>query len=256
MSFWFKKKIGIAFGGGGTRGFAHLGAMKALLELGIEPTVFSGTSAGAIVAVLLASGKSPDEVFEVMKKHKMTDYAEMTIPNKGFFSLSKLNTMLKSEIEADYLEDLPSKVFVCTTELLSGKVHYFDKGPLSLMVQASASIPILFAPVEFEGGIYVDGGVLDNIPIAPLKQACDKTIAISINPIEKRNTVKNMMEVASRTFQLSVNNTIEYSKEIADFFIVPEGLHEFFMLDSSKAQDVFDLGYKAVQELKEDLRKF
>ena len=85
------KKIGFALGGGGTRGFAHLGVVKALKEKGIEADVYSGTSAGSIVASLLAFGKEPDEVMDLLKDLKLTEAATLKIPKNGFASLDKLD---------------------------------------------------------------------------------------------------------------------------------------------------------------------
>ncbi len=243
------KRYGIALGGGGSRGFAHLGVVKALHEKGIKPEVYSGTSAGSLAAVLLGSGKSPDEVFEIMRKHKMMDFAELSIPTKGFFTLAKLKKTLEKEIAFKNLEDLPLKVFVCATDLLKGEAHYFDKGPLGTLVQASASIPVLFAPVKIEDGFFVDGGVLDNVPIKPLQGLVDKIIAVNINPIEIRPKLGTMVDVATRSFQLSVNSTLNLSKNRVDYFIEPEGLHRYFMLDTSKAEEIFKLGYDCVMEM-------
>ncbi len=246
-------KIGIALGGGGARGFAHLGVIQALKEKGIEADVLSGTSAGSIVAVLLASGLSPEEVFSKMKSLGMMDYAEVGIPTKGLLKLSKLRKTLDEAIEVDRLEDLETPVFICATEIKEGKAHYFDQGPISTLVEASASIPVLFAPVEYEGGIYVDGGVLDNVPVTPLRDCCEKIIGISINPIEKRDDIGSLMDIAARTFQLGVNSTVNNCREWSDVFIEPEGLHEFFMLDPSKADEVFELGYNYTRKQDIDL---
>ncbi|TNE80635.1 MAG: patatin [Bacteroidetes bacterium] len=242
-------RYGIALGGGGSRGFAHLGVMQALHEKGIKPEVFSGTSAGALAAVLLGSGKEPQEVFEVMHKHKMIDFAELDMPGKGLFSLSKLKKTLEKEIEFKNLEDLPFKVFVCATDLLKGEASYFDKGPISTLVQASASIPVLFSPVKYEKGFYVDGGVLDNVPFKPLKGLVDKIIAVNINPIEVRDKLGTMVDVATRSFQLGVNSTLNLSRHRVDYFIEPEGLHRYFMLDTSKAEEIFKLGYESASKL-------
>ena len=84
------KKIGIALGGGGTRGFAHLGVLKALEEKGIKPDVISGTSAGAIIGSLIADGKTTEEAFKLMKENKLTDFAKINIPVTGFMSLENM----------------------------------------------------------------------------------------------------------------------------------------------------------------------
>ena len=121
-----KKKIGIALGGGGSRGFAHLGAIKALEEKGIYPDVFSGTSAGAIAASLLAAKKKPDEIFEFMKDIKLTDATNITLPINGFASLDNLREMLDEILEGKSFSDLEHKLFVCVSNLNTGGVEYLD----------------------------------------------------------------------------------------------------------------------------------
>jgi len=250
-----KKKydLGVAFGGGGTRAFAHLGVIKALEEKGITPDVYSGTSAGSIVAVLLASGMNSEEVFDKMKELGMMDYAEMALPKKGLMKLSKLKKQLDKTLKEKDLKELKTPVFICATEIKKGEAVYFNKGPLSKLVQASASIPVLFSPVEYDGGEYVDGGVLDNVPVRPLRACCKKIIGISINPIEPRDKLSSLIDIATRSFQLSVNSTVNNSREWADIFLEPDGLNKFFMLDPSKANAIFELGYEYAKKQDFDL---
>ncbi|MEM7297069.1 MAG: patatin-like phospholipase family protein, partial [Bacteroidota bacterium] len=111
MVFGFKKKkhkVGIALGGGGARGFAHLGVIKALNEKGIYPEIISGVSAGSIAGAFIASGRSPDEAFEIIKEYNFTGLSELKIPKTGFLSLDKLTSLLKKHIEIDQIENLPT----------------------------------------------------------------------------------------------------------------------------------------------------
>src|SRR5690606_4466484 len=94
-SLFFNKKVaphryGIALGGGGARGFAHLGVLKALEELGIKPDVITGVSAGAIAGSFIAGGFSPDEVFEIMKENRLGNFTSMQIPRDGLLNFDKL----------------------------------------------------------------------------------------------------------------------------------------------------------------------
>jgi NTE family protein len=248
------KKIGIALGGGGTRGFAHLGVLKALEEAGIKPNVFSGTSAGAIVGSLLAAGKESDEVFELMKKNKLTDFAKIKLPINGFMSLENMGKKLGKMLPGENFKDLKYPFFAAATNLYTGKIEYISEGNLVQAVQASSSIPIIFSPVEINGYLYVDGGLLDNVPIKPLEEKCDKIIAVEIMPIEEVKEVDKMSEVAERIFHISVKSLNEEKLKNCDLCVRVGGLEGYNILDSSHADEVYEIGYKHAKNL--DLEKF
>lgn len=154
---------------GGSRGFAHLGAIKALEERGIKPNVFSGTSAGSIVAALLAAQKkTPDEIMEIMKDKKISDASKITLPVHGFATLDKFGMELDEILRGKDFADLKHELYICASNLNTGKAEYINSGNGAKAVQASSSIPILFSPVEINGQLYVDGGLLDNVPGQPL----------------------------------------------------------------------------------------
>jgi NTE family protein len=256
MSPIFRKKkyeYGIALGGGGVRGFAHLGVLQALEEKGIKPDIISGTSAGAIAGVYIASGKSPFEVFELMKDHRLIDFVEVRLPKTGLLNLDKLRKSLAEHIKADDLKELPIPFYVCISDIINGHVEYFSEGPLVKLVQASASIPVLFAPVEIDGRIYSDGGLFDNVPVEPLKNQCRKIIAVNVSPINKTNKVKNLVQIASRTFHLSVNSTITGLKDNCDLIIEPPELEKFEILDAGKADEIYKVGYEYCKNMNIDL---
>ncbi|MCC3144620.1 patatin-like phospholipase family protein [Halanaerobium sp. Z-7514] len=244
-----KKKIGIVLAGGGARGFAHLGVLKALEEKGIRADLISAVSAGSIVGAFIAAGKKPEEIMEIMKENDFFDYAKVTLPINGLMSLDNLNKNLEEHLEAEKISELKIPLYIAASNLVTGKIKYFKEGDLSKIVQASSSIPVLFSPVEIEGDLYVDGGLLDNLPVEPLKDQSDLIIAINIMPIEKTRKLDNLVEIAVRTFQLSVNRDQEKIKNAVDLFIEPEGLEEYHILDTKHADKLFDLGYKHTRKM-------
>ena len=239
-----KHKVGIALSGGGARGFAHLGVLKALEEKGIKPDIISGTSAGAIAGVYIASGKSPDEVHEIIKKRKLIDFVQVRMPRTGLLNLEKLRNSLSEQISVNKIEDLELPFIVAVSDIVNGKIKYFDKGPLVKLVQASASIPVLFAPVEIDGLLYSDGGLFDNLPVKPLREITKKLIAVNVSPINKTDRLKNLIQIAARTFHLSVSSTITGIEEQCDLVIEPPELDKYEILDASKADEIFDIGYE------------
>ena len=171
-----KYKTGLVLSGGGTRGFAHLGVIAALNELGIQPDVISGVSAGAIVGAFIAAGKNPEEILEIFKRGWFFQYTQIHLPVYGLLKLDGLKELIDKEIEVKRIEDLQIPLHICISNLNKGRVEYRDKGPIGSTVLASSSIPVLFAPVKLGVFHYVDGGLMDNIPVEPVKDDCEQLI--------------------------------------------------------------------------------
>lgn len=244
-----KYKLGIALGGGAARGYAHLGVLQALKEKGIEADIYSGTSAGSVVGAFMAAGNDPETVFKLMKRDSFFDFAKMNLPTLGLMSLDKLGVHLKKHIPYDKLEDLPKPLIVTVSNLYSGKVRYLKKGSLVHAVQASSSIPVLFSPVKIEKELYVDGGVFDNLPYRPLTRICDKVIAVHICPVRPVNDLKNMIQIAARTFELSVNGNIREGQHKNRSIIAPIGIEQFDLLDTKNADKLFETAYTHTKKL-------
>ncbi|MEQ9468260.1 MAG: patatin-like phospholipase family protein [Ekhidna sp.] len=253
MSKSKKYKIGIALGGGGARGFAHLGVLQALEERGIKPDVISGVSAGAIAGAFIASGHSPKEAFDIIKEYRFTAISELNIPKTGLLSSAKMKSRMLKKIPIKKLEDLQIPLIVCVSNMLEGKPEYLTEGPLADIVQASASIPVLFSPVEINGKLYSDGGIFDNVPVKPLKKICKKVIGVSISPIQQIDSLNNLIQVTTRMFQLAVNPGNGALKRKCDIFIEPTELCNYDIMDTKHAQEIFDIGYDYVKKMEIEL---
>ncbi len=244
-----KYRIGLALGGGGARGFAHLGIIKALQEKGIQPDVISGVSAGALVGVFIAAGHKPDDVFDMMKENKFNNFAQLIVPNSGLLSLGKTGKLLEKHLAAKTFDDLKIPLFVAATNLLEGRIEYFNSGKLSAIIQASMSIPVLFSPVKIGKGLYADGGIMDNLPVEPLIGKCRRIIAVNISPLQKITRVHNLIDAATRAFHLSVNATIKGIEDKCDLFIEPAELSKYDLLNASHVDEMFEIGYEYTKKL-------
>jgi NTE family protein len=247
-----KYKTGIVLSGGGARGFAHLGVLKALNDAGIYPDVIAGTSAGALVGVLYADGYPPDEILKLMNASSSLHYVRPTVPREGLLQISGIERILKENLRAETFEDLKLPLYVTATDLNNGRAEYFSSGELLRPVIASASIPVLFKPVIIDKIHYVDGGVLDNMPIKPIEGQCDFIIGSFVNPIGYEKTVTSLVQIAERTFMLNMSKEIEYKTKKFDVFIAPPELKNYKILDPEKALEVFEIGYKATKSKLDD----
>ena len=206
-------------GGGGARGFAHLGVLEALNENGINLDIIAGTSAGSMVGAFIAAGKKPKDVLNLLKEKDLFGYSKIHWPKEGLFSLDGLGEVLRKEISINRIEHLKIPLIITVSNMNKGAVEYLEEGDLVDSILASGSIPFVFKPVEIDGYKYVDGGILDNLPVEPLLEKCDKVIAVSISPLEETDDLDNLLKISARTFQMSVNAQNKSFKKIAHFLL-------------------------------------
>lgn len=244
-----KYKTGLVLSGGGTRGFAHLGVIAALFEKGIKPDVISGTSAGAIAGAFIAAGKNPNEIRDILKTGSFFKYTKLQLPKDGLMKLDGLKELFHKEISVKNLEELEIPLFVTVSNLNSGAIEYRNTGLLDETVLASSSIPILFAPVHINGNLFVDGGLLDNIPIEPIKNDCEEIIVSNISPINPMNKIKNLIDIATRSFYMSVNSNMKQVRKYASVYIEPEGIDTYEILSRTHADELYELGFKSTMEI-------
>lgn len=247
-----KYKTGVVLSGGGARGFAHLGVLQALNDNGLFPDVISGTSAGALVGVLYADGYTPDEILKIMNTTNRLHYIRPTVPREGLLQISGIERILRENLRAKRFEDLKMPLFVTATDLNNGIATYFSTGELIKPVIASASIPVLFNPVIIEEIHYVDGGVMDNLPIKPIEGECSIIIGSSVNPVGYEKTVTSLVQIAERTFMLNMSKEVVEKAKKFDVFIAPPELKNYKILDPEKALEVFEIGYNATTVKLED----
>ncbi len=240
-----KYKTGLVLSGGGTRGFAHLGVIAALQELGIFPDVISGVSAGAIVGAFIAAGKSPEEVLDNFKGGWFFQYTKIHLPVDGLLKLDGIKEIIQKEIKSDKIEELKIPFYICVSNLNKGTVEYRNSGPLGETVLASSSIPVLFAPVSLGRDLYVDGGLMDNIPVEPIKNDCEQIIVSNISPINPKAKMKNLVQIATRTVYMSVNQKLDEVKKEADYYIEPSGIDKYDLFLRKHANELFELGYES-----------
>ena len=240
-----KYKTGLVLSGGGTRGFAHLGVIAALFDKGIKPDVISGTSAGAIAGAFIAAGKSPHQILETFKKGSFFNFTKLQIPRDGLMKLDGLKEIIQKEIQVKNIEELDIPFYLAISNLNTGTIEYRNTGLLGETVLASSSIPILFAPVKLDGNLFVDGGLLDNIPVEPIKHVCEQIIVSNISPINPIEKIKNLIEIATRTFYMSVNANMKEVRKYATIYIEPEGIDTYEVLSRTHADELYELGYNS-----------
>jgi NTE family protein len=241
-----KYKTGLCLSGGGIRGLAHLGTVKALNENGYTIDIIAGTSMGAIMGLFLADGYTPDEVQDLLKNAKRSTFIKRNITKGHLLSYDGLKVFLKQNIRANSFENLKIPLVVAATDINNGRIQYFSKGTVIDKVLASASIPIIFPPVHWNNTILVDGGLLENLPARAIREQTETIIGVNVNPrclgLEK-GTPKNMLQLAERAFHVAMYSNTDVDRSLCDIYIEHFDLNEYSLLDFRKMKKIVDVGY-------------
>jgi len=162
--------LGLCLGGGGGLGFLHVGLFQAMEELGIYPGVIAGTSSGAVMGALYSSGKSIEEIYEIMTNFRWTRVlAPSILRHRGFSATTRMEAFYREHLGETNIEDLPIRLKIAATNFVDGTVVGFSEGPLPKCLAASSAIPGLFEPVRINGGLYYDPGGIYNLPLELFK---------------------------------------------------------------------------------------
>jgi NTE family protein len=234
--------------GGGARGVAHLGVLKALEEYGIKPNAISGTSAGSIVGAFLCDGFSVDETIAIIKKVVIKNKINFTGLRTGLLSMLPIENLLKNNLRTKNIEDLAIPFYATAANFNNGKAQIFSEGSIIERVLASCSIPIVFSPVFINNIPYVDGGLCSNLPVEPFYESKEKIIGVDVNPVSEYSNGLGFIANMERTINLVIKeNTLANSKR-CDVFIEPQGLQKFYMFDSKHIPNIIDIGYNYVKQ--------
>lgn len=274
-------KLGVALSGGGIRGIAHAGALKALEDNGIKIDVIGGTSSGSLVASLYAMGYSPYYIYILFKRYAK-DVVEMnSIPivsgignfmkNKSFHisglktgesiekaynniairkGVRKISDITNMPLVIPSVDVKSSKEYVFTNQIPAKSKdtsQYITDIPIGKAVRASSSFPGVFCPCDFKDYKFLDGGVLDNIPVIEVKkQGASKVIAINFKA-DDIDENSNVMDIAMRTIDIMGNKISEESLEQSDF-ILTISTDKTGLLDIEKMDKCYQFGYQAVMQ--------
>lgn len=288
-----RPRVGLVLSGGGARGLAHIGVIKLLDEMRIPIDYISGTSMGAIVGGLYASGLSPDDLQKIVTSlewneafrdapplqdlpfRRKWDYAhflmrfelgfkdgKFSIP-KGFLQGENLGLILKSFIgEAESIMDfdklnIPFRAVAADIE--TGEPVVIRSGELSTAIRASMSIPGIFAPAEWEGKMLVDGGVANNLPINVARQmGADVLIVVDIGtPLRTRENLDSAMTITVQLLTILIQrNTQEQLKTLTDKdILISPPLGQIGSGDFTRADEAIPIGLKAAEKMKTELQR-
>jgi len=247
-------KITLSLSGGGLRGAAHVGAIKFLEEQGVEITAVSGSSAGAIVGLFLASGKSSDEMLDFLKSLEKKELFAWASGAIGIFKMERLEKKLQERLNISSYRDLKIPFYTCVTDIDTGDAHYINHGNPIAYTVASSTITPLFAAKKIDNYSWIDGGFSDNLPVKPLKSYYEKSLAININPLrgEELSTFKSL---AIRSILIMIRSNSMPAKKLADAFFEVKGVANMHLFNFDEIDMAYQAGYNEIKEQWSDLSR-
>jgi len=263
------KKIGLVLGGGGARGIAHLGVVKALDERGFEPDAIAGCSMGAIVGALVGKGMSPSEIikaFQDMRPHELLDFGAMG----GIIGGDGIKKKI-AEYVPENIEDLKIPLKVTAVDVQTGQLVIFGKGPLVPALRATSSLPGILSPTRHMGRTFIDGGLLNNLPTdvirtmtlspvvavdvaAPPNRRLDfdhhKSLFDKLKKLTRGDFRTLTIELFMKSFDIpaAVITEMRLSMNPPELLIRPKLDVNFGVEDIGRAEEAYKEGYRAAVE--------
>lgn len=246
-------KIGLALGSGGAKGFAHLGALKAMEENGIEFDIVAGTSIGSVVGAFYCAGYSSTDVMELLRRVDFLEVKDFLMFNVHNFNMFKI---IDREIGSLEFSDLKKPFKAVATELETGKEHVFSSGNVAMALCASSSIPPVFKPTIIDGVRYIDGAFTNSIPADLVKEmGADYVVGIDLSTRESKSS---LLKKFIPTYKSNVKEPWKKGYENSNTMLHPD-LNEFSSVQFWKGNQMYEIGYKhaltMVGKIKEDIEK-
>lgn len=215
-------RIALVLGGGATKGFAHVGVIKALESQGYKPEILAGTSVGSFVAALYAGGHDGFELQRMAFDFKESTVSDWSLPDRGFLRGEALQEYVNRNLQNRPIEKLPRKLAIVATDLQSGQQVVFERGDVGMAVRASSSVPGVFQPVRINGREYVDGGLVSPVPVKVARSlGADIVIAVDISTRPNDKPVRDTIDLLLRTFAIMGNAIADAELPLADVLIKP-----------------------------------
>jgi len=258
------KEIGLALGGGGSKGLCHIAFIKALDDMGVKPALIAGTSIGAVIGGFYAAGISGLEIAEELKNIRLRDLYQMAVDfslfsNSALYRGKGVEDYLSRQIPVRTFEELTIPLKVVATDFWNRREVVLEKGDLSTAIRASMAMPAIFEPVLLAGTVLIDGGAVNPLPYDLLQGRCEISIAIDVSgekTYSPNDPVPNILENILSTFQIMQASIVDAKRKIfpPDFYIKP-ALTNIRVLDFYRYKEILGGVQDEVARFKQDLEK-
>lgn len=245
--------VALALGGGGARGFAHIGVIKALEDAGIEADIVTGASSGAIIAALYASGRRGGELWDIALNLERDDIVDFVVVGEGWVKGEALQNFVNRLVDDQPIEKLPRRFALVATEAENYRMTVFNRGNTGVAVRASASVPRLFVPPVINGEKYLDGGLTSPVPVKLARaMGADIVIAVDVSWFaQARNAGETGIEQRQRPYRYGL---LAEELDAADIVITPQTVRTR-MLDFENREENILAGERAGRGVVPQIRK-
>ncbi len=226
-----------------------MGVVKALEENGIKIMAVSGTSAGSIVAFMIAAGLDSKTMINIAKRTKFYSAFKMTLSKIGLISMENLSEVFKKDISINDFKDVKIPLFVCATNLSTGNAEYINSGDIQKSVVASCSIPGIFHPFKINNVLYGDGGLADNLPVKPLKEFNYKIMGVNVIGDGSGKEPDSYAQLIDRTIDIVAWQNTRLSLEECDYQITMLETAKYGIFDFKKVDELVEIGYRATNKI-------
>jgi NTE family protein len=248
------ERTGLAFGGGVVLGAAHIGVLKAMDETGFRADCVAGTSIGSFIAAMYAFGKSWREIEKVALELDWSDLSGLTFSGYGLLSMRKFGEIVRAQLGTRRIEDAPVPLAIVATDICTGLEVVLRKGDVATAVMASSSIPGIFKPVELGEMLLVDGVLVENVPVSPLKaMGASRIVCIDLFGRHAFRRPEHLPDLLLNAFYSAMRAISQIQIREADLVITPD-LSRFSLVDMSAVPEILDTGYRESMPLLEAWR--
>jgi len=239
-------KVNLVLSGGGEKGVAHVALLEKLADLQIQINAISAASAGSLVGCMYASGMGYREILDFFFQTPLFRYSWLNPLKAGFFESEKYELYLKDHVKPNF-QSLSCPVYVAATNMEDGESHYFKSGPLIRPLIASCAVPGIFSPVEIDGKLYSDGGVMDNFPIFPFQDDPLPIIgSYLLAPIATgRKGLDNIIKVTGRSATL-LAYAADHPKFSSTYLTVEHQIGDYGVFDQKHVHQIYEKAWQAL----------
>lgn len=231
---------------------AHIGAIKAMEEFGLDAKLVAGSSVGALIGALYANSSSVLDMMRFFKETPLFKYNYFAVARPGLINTERYIATFKEYFPEDSFESLQKKLSVVATNLELGQEEFISSGELIKPLLASAALPPVFSPVSYNGMLYADGGIMNNFPSEAVRGKVDFVIGSNVSIVSKleKKDLNNSFQLTGRVTSLMIYAINREKIDTCDLVFEPKELEHIGILDRKGLEKAYSIGYEtAVKQL-------
>lgn len=245
-------EISLALSGGAARGAYHLGVLQFIDEQKIEVKAIAATSIGAIIGASYACGVRPKEQLKIFQSKEYKKIFSLNLFKGSLLKVDYQAKILKRLIPVNNIEDLEMPLYITAVDVDSGEEVCFTQGDIEKICLASSALVPLFPSVEYENRHLIDGGIINHMPIEPLKKYSQPIVGVNLHPIHPQNVTKRLPSMIRRSLQIRAY--YQKAQEMSDIYITSPELNNYSLFSFEHLDTMFQMGYRDAKKNLEDYK--